>query len=230
MQSFMGPEASAALQLAVAVPVSDASGLAGAAQIASVAMPVPAAAVAQTTEAQALAQGAVQLKAQAQNFQVRKLKMSVARSPMHAREGMRTPEPSAWFALQAHAEQLAVQSKQAPSEPEAVQVAVQAQSFQAKAQSLEKAAQAQNLQAQAVVHAQAQAQAQAHAHHLVAQAHDHAQAYAQAAAQADHLKKVSSIGQSVQLIHLHRIGLCCQALAITPPLLQVRRRSIRLTT
>ena len=71
MQSFMDPEASAALQLAVAVPVSDASGLAGAAQIASVAMPVPAAAVAQTTEAQALAQGAVQLKAQAQNFQVR---------------------------------------------------------------------------------------------------------------------------------------------------------------
>jgi hypothetical protein len=48
--------------------------------------------------------------------------------------------------VQAHAEQLAEQSKVATSQPQAVQVAVQAQSFQAKAQSLEKAAEAQDLQ------------------------------------------------------------------------------------
>lgn len=93
---------------------------------------------------------------------------------------------------QAHAEQLAEQSKSAASQPEAVQVAVQAQSFQAKAQSLEKAAEAQDLQARAVVHAQAQVEAQAQAHQLVAKAHDHAQACAHASAQADHLKKFTN--------------------------------------
>lgn len=94
--------------------------------------------------------------------------------------------------MQAHAEQLAEQSKIAASEPEAFQVAVQAQSFQAKAQSLEKAAEAQDLQARAVVHAHAQVEAQAQAHQLVAQANDHAQAYAQASARADHLKKLTN--------------------------------------
>ena len=111
--------------------------------------------------------------------------------------------------LQAHAHQLAQQSKQAHNQPEAVQVAVQAQSFQAKAQSLEKAAEAQNLQAQAVVHAQAQAQAQAQAHQLVAQANDHAQAYAEAAAKADRLKKVSSMGASSHSFHVCTALFCC---------------------
>ena len=131
--------------------------------------------------------------------------------------------------VQAHAEQLAEQSKIIPSEPEAVQVAVQARSFQAKAQSLEKAAEAQDLQARAVVHAHAQVEAQAQAHQLVAQANDHAQAYAHASAQADQLKKLTStceltpvLCNDPSLIRSHAVwtpfmGFFCQLASMSKP-------------
>ena len=59
------------------------------------------------------------------------------------------------------------------------------------------------MQAQAVVHAQAQVQAEAQAHQLVAQAHDHAQAYAEATAQADQLKQLSSAGERLPIYLTH---------------------------
>lgn len=49
---------------------ADAPGLSAVAQVVSVAMPNPVPSPTQGAEAQALAHGAVQLKAQAQNFQV----------------------------------------------------------------------------------------------------------------------------------------------------------------
>ena len=99
--------------------------------------------------------------------------------------------------LQAHADNLTVQSYQTPSQPVQAQVAVKAQSLATHAQSLEAQAEAQNLQAQAQVHAHAQAEAQAQAQHLAAQAQAHAQAQAQANAHASQLKSAASFGESL---------------------------------
>lgn len=101
--------------------------------------------------------------------------------------------------LQAHADNLTVQSYQSPSQPAQAQVAVKAQSLATHAQSLEAQAEAQNLQAQAHVHAHAQAEAQAQAQHLAAQAQAHAQAQAQANAHATQLKSAASFGKPMLL-------------------------------
>ena len=103
--------------------------------------------------------------------------------------------PQTLCCVQAHADNLTVQSYQTPSQPAQAQVAVKAQSLATHAQSLEAQAEAQNLQAQAQVHAHAQAEAQAQAQHLAAQAQAHAQAQAQANAHASQLKSAASFGE-----------------------------------
>lgn len=88
-----------------------------------------------------------------------------------------------------------------PGQPGKAQAAYRAQSFQAKAISLEKAAEAQTLQAQAVVHAQAQADAQTKAQQFVDQANQHAQAHAQASLRAESLQRMAcSVSMHVSVV------------------------------